>query len=72
MIISRKKFEQELAKARNEVLRQSEIDWRFRDTWNRVDDTNRRLFDLEHRVNTLYLELHPEVRLQEMEQDSER
>lgn len=60
MIISRKKFEQELANARNEVLRQNELDYRFRDVWGRVDDTNRHLSDLERRVDTLYAELHPE------------
>lgn len=60
MIISRKKFEQELANARNEVLRQNELDYRFRDVCSRVDDTNRRIFDIERRVDTLYAELHPE------------
>ena len=60
MIISRKKFEQELARARNEVLQRNELDYRFRDVMDRVDDTNRRIFDLERRVDTLYAELHPE------------
>ena len=60
MIISRKKFEQELANARNEVLRQNDLDMRFRDVWSRTDDTNRRLYDLENRVSKLYAELHPE------------
>ena len=60
MIISRKKFEQEIANARNEVLRQNELDYRFGDVCNRVDDTNRRIYDLERRLDTLYAELHPE------------
>ena len=60
MIISRKKFEQELARARNEVLQRNELDYRFRDVMGRVDDTNRRIFDIERRVDTLYAELHPE------------
>lgn len=62
MIISKKKFEQELERARNEVLRQNDLDMRFRDVWSRTDETNRRLYDLEIRVSKLYAELHPEQR----------
>lgn len=60
MIISRKKFEQELANARSEVLRQNDLAMRFRDMWSRTDETNRRLSELEYRFAKLYAELHPE------------
>lgn len=59
MIISKKKFEQALAEARNEILRQNDLDCRFRDVWNRIDDTNRRIFDLEMRVDKLYEQINP-------------
>lgn len=60
MIISRKKFEQELASARNEVLRQNDLDYRFNMVQSRIDEMQRRLYDLECRVEKMNVELHPE------------
>lgn len=60
MIISRKKFEQELANARSEVIRQNDLDYRFNMVQSRIDEMQRRLYDLECRVEKMTAELHPE------------
>ena len=59
MIISKKKFEKALAEARNEILRQNDLDYNFREIHNRIDGTNRRLCDLEMRVDKLFEQINP-------------
>lgn len=60
MIISRKKFEQELEDARNEAIRQMRYDPDM--LQNRIDirEVQRRLRDLECLVEKMHAELHPE------------
>ena len=46
MIISRKRFEEELSKVRNETMRDIDIDKRFSDVHNRIYELERKVFEL--------------------------
>ena len=59
MIISKKKFEKALAEARNEIFRQNSLDNQFREVYNRIDEHDRRLFDLGMRVDKLFEQINP-------------
>jgi uncharacterized protein YdcH (DUF465 family) len=48
MIISRKRFEQELAKAREEVLEREREDRRFMELYDRINQLEKRVYALEN------------------------
>lgn len=50
MIISRKRFEEELSKVRNETLRDIDIDKRFYDVHNRIYELERKVFELSCKI----------------------